>query len=121
MKNPLRLTEKLFSQQVEELLDILHWRWCHFRPARTERGWRTALSGHVGLPDYVATKDGRLLIFELKSDSGKVSLEQQIWLTLLQNCAGVEVYLWRPANIDIVKDTLQHGGTAKRPRPAKRR
>ena len=89
------MTETQFASAVEDLLELYGWLWCHFRPAKTDKGWRTALSGHKGLPDYVAAKSGRLLMFELKSAAGKVSQAQQEWLDALKKTKA-EVYLWRP-------------------------
>lgn len=103
--NTIPVTEKDFSKQVEDLLNLFGWRWCHFRPARTEHGWRTALSGYPGFLDYIAVKD-RLIIFELKSENGKVTKEQQEWLDALEAC-GQEVYLWRPGDIEDIADILR--------------
>jgi hypothetical protein len=107
---PFRVTEKEFSQQVEDLLNLFGWRWCHFRPAQTEYGWRTALSGYQGFPDYIAVKD-RLIIFELKSEKGKVSTYQQEWLDTLAAC-GAEVYLWRPGDIERIVEILRPNSIA---------
>lgn len=126
-------SEKDFSRQVEDLLNLFSWRWCHFRPARTEHGWRTALSGYKGFPDYIAVKSSRLLIFELKSEKGKVSPTQQEWLDILTECqrmmikeplrveqgvasipmreakftSAPEVYLWRPSDFDEIAEILR--------------
>lgn len=90
------ITEREFSRQVEDLLNMFGWRWCHFRPARTEQGWRTALSGTSGFPDYVAVRGTRVLFAEVKSDNGRLSPEQRDWITALDICPGVETYIWRP-------------------------
>ena len=100
------VTEKQFSQQIEQLLDLFGWRWCHFRPARTAQGWRTAISGYEGFPDYIAVKGKRLLIAEIKSDKGKLSPEQEVWLDELAAC-GQEVYLWRPAHFEEIARILR--------------
>ena len=100
-----RITEKEFSQQVEDLLNLFGWRWCHFRPARTEYGWRTPLSGYPGFLDYIAVKN-RLIIFELKSENGNLTSAQEEWLDTLKAC-GQEVYLWRPADIEDIARLLR--------------
>jgi len=115
----MQITEQQFSQQVEELLEIYHWRWCHFRPARTLKkgkyGWRTAMSGDQGFPDYIAVRNGKLLIFELKSDKGKPSNAQVEWLMDLMMVAAaaelrvggiIEVKLWKPENWDEIVEML---------------
>ena len=99
-------TEKEFSQQVEDLLTLFGWQWCHFRPARTEHGWRTAISGKQGFPDYIAVRGSRILIFELKSYKGKVSDKQQEWLNTLKQCPNLEVFLWR-AEEDSIEEILE--------------
>jgi len=93
----MKLTEAEFGSQVEGLLNLYGWRWCHFRPARTQNGWRTALSGIAGFPDYIATKNGVLIFFELKSERGQVTPAQHEWLEDLK-AAGQRVYVWRPSD-----------------------
>ena len=76
----MNLSEKDFSQRIEDLLEVYHWHWTHFRVAQTEHGsWRTALSGHKGFVDYVAVKGKRCLFIELKSEIGKLTPEQEEW------------------------------------------
>ena len=99
-------TERDFGKQVEDLLDLFGWRWCHFRPARTEQGWRTAISGYEGFPDYIAARGNRLLIAEIKSDKGKLTDQQRHWLDALWEC-GQEVYLWRPADFEEIARVLR--------------
>ena len=103
----LTISEKAFSRQVEDLLKTFHWRWCHFRPARTEHGWRTALSGHQGFPDYIATKGSRLLICELKSGKNKLSPSQVEWIDSLKQIPSTEVYVWYPENWDDIVSILR--------------
>jgi VRR-NUC domain len=92
------VTEAELQAAVIELARVLRWRVAHFRPAKTERGWRTAVQGDgVGFPDLVLVRDGRLVFGELKSASGRVGPEQSVWLGEL-GVAGVEVYVWRPAD-----------------------
>lgn len=92
------MTEEELGQEVEKLLELFGWLWCHFRPARTRDGWRTAITGHKGFPDYFAVKSTRTVAIELKSEKGKVTNEQQIWLTALA-ATKTEVYLWRPRDL----------------------
>ena len=99
-------TEREFSQQVEDLLNLFGWRWCHFRPARTEHGWRTAISGYQGFPDYIAVRGEMLLIVELKSEKGKVTEQQQEWLDALKAC-GQTVYVWKPHDIEDIAEILR--------------
>lgn len=113
MKFPA-ITEEQFSGQVEDLLKLYGWRWCHFRPAITEKGWRTALSGDKGLPDIIAVRPPRLIFAELKSEDGRLSPEQKEWLKDLDICRQAtpfhkahEVYLWRPSDYDEIEEILR--------------
>ena len=77
------------------------------------RGWRvyhTHDSRHsaAGFPDLVAVRDGRLVFAELKSDDprSKPTREQRAWAAELDATECAEVYLWRPADWDTVRQTL---------------
>ena len=103
------VTEAEWQRTVEELLDANRWRWTHFRPARTAKGWRTALSGHKGMADIIATRGGhpsgsggRLLFLELKSERGVVEDEQHAWLDALDavGCDRIECYVLYPSGKD---------------------
>ena len=105
-KTRYAITEREFSQQVEGLLTMFGWHWCHFRPARTEDGWRTALSGYQGFPDYLMVKGHRVIYAELKSAKGQPTPEQYEWLLALTE-ARQEVYLWRPDDFNEVSGILE--------------
>ena len=134
---PKGISETAFASQVEDLLKIFQWRWCHFRPARTQKGWRTPLTGDKGLPDYIAVRGGRLIFAELKDRYSKPTPEQEGWLEDLRECVKTittqpvqigkgteadlvyiaraefgliqlqEVYLWKPQDYDEVKEILE--------------
>jgi len=90
-------TEADFLRVVLEAAKLFGWRVAHFRPARTSKGWRTAVSADgQGFPDLVLVREPRVIFAELKSDKGKVADEQQEWIGLLEGCKGVETYIWRP-------------------------
>jgi hypothetical protein len=101
------VTESQFASAVEDMLTVFGWRWTHFRPARTAQGYRTPLSGMVGFPDYVCVRDGRVLFFELKSDKGKRTGDQDEWAAALKMCRAVEYWLWHPRNWQEVEDVLR--------------
>jgi VRR-NUC domain len=54
-----------------------------------------------GFPDLVLarTDPPDFLMAELKSDFGRLSPDQSLWLTTLRR-AGVDVYLWAPKDMD---------------------
>ena len=78
------------------------------------------MTGNKGSPDIIAVRGNRLLFAELKSDEGKLSLEQEEWLAALKAChifVGLdernnalylpEVYLWKPEDIDEIQKILE--------------
>lgn len=71
--------ETEFVDQIVELAILHRYAVCHFRPARTHGGWRTAIQGHAGFPDLVIAKNGRVLFRECKFGKGQLSSEQLDW------------------------------------------
>lgn len=101
-----KITEKLFSQQVVNLARMLGW-----------RVYRTWISVHspAGFPDLVLAKPGRWLILaEIKSEHGQLTQAQEEWLDILKLVPGVEVYVWRPGDIEMIAKILQ-GEEAQNP------
>lgn len=115
------ITESDFATTIEDALTRFGWLWCHYRPARTEQGWRTAITGFKGMPDYIAVRNERLLFIELKSEKGRIAEEQKAWLAALRMCqvqaasqdsAGNEVpmpemYLWKPSDFETAVRVLR--------------
>ena len=104
----IKLSETAFGSQVESLLKLYGWRYTHFRPAFTNKGYRTPLTGHKGFPDYCAVRGGRLLFIELKSEDGKLSPEQQMWLDDLEEVRLIgAVRVFRPSDFETVMELLK--------------
>jgi VRR-NUC domain len=101
-----RVSERDFEQTVTDALTLFGWRWCHFRPARTQRGWRTPLSGSPGFPDIVAVRGDRILYVELKAANGKLRDEQQAWLSNL-GAAGADCHCWRPSDWPFIERLIR--------------
>lgn len=97
------MTEAEFIQQVIELAHWMHWRVAHFRPARTERGWRTPMSGDTGFPDLVLARRGRVIFAELKVGRNKMSSAQIEWAEQI----GGEFYLWYPEQLPEIQEVLK--------------
>ena len=95
------------------------------RPAETEAGWlevvvewarrrgwlvyHTHDSRHsaAGYPDLTLARRGRLIFAELKTDRArKVRADQAVWLEALADTPA-EVYIWRPADWDEVRELLR--------------
>lgn len=78
----------------EELLRFVRW-------TAKQYGWlvyhtHDSRGSEPGFPDIVATNGEQLLFSELKSNKGKLTMEQQQWLELLRRIPGIDVNLWRP-------------------------
>ena len=90
-----RLTEKAWTGQVIELAKTLGFLTYHpWLSIHSARGW----------PDLALVRE-RLILAELKSETGKVSEAQRLWIESLR-AAKVEVYVWRPSQFDEVVKIL---------------
>ena len=90
------MTERDLQSAVIDLAHLFGWTIAHFRPARTEQGWRTPVEADgAGFPDLFCVRGDRALAAELKSNRGKATDEQSAWLAAL-SAAGIPTYLWRP-------------------------
>lgn len=89
------MTEAELQAGVVEMAHALGWRVAHFRPARTQQGWRTAVAYDAqGYPDLTLVRD-RVVFVELKGSRGQSTEAQREWHAALK-AAGAEVYLWGP-------------------------
>jgi hypothetical protein len=101
-------TEDDFGGWLTDLAHLTGWLVHHDRPARTEHGWRTAVQGDKGFPDFVLVHrtTGRALYAELKSEVGRLSPEQQAWMLALTR--GGHLYrLWRPRDRAAIEAELR--------------
>lgn len=99
------MPEEELLGQVIQMAASMGWSTAHFRPAKSDRGWRTAVQGDgVGFPDLVLLRSvegrARCVVAELKSTRGRPTPQQQGWLILWRTIPGVEVYIWHPADLE---------------------
>jgi hypothetical protein len=100
--------EKQFAEQVESILNVFGWTWKHDLPALRQSGkWSTAVRGTIGFPDYIAVRKDRVVCAELKAEKGRLSSEQKRWLSLLEQSGKVEVYVWRPSDLQQIAEILR--------------
>jgi hypothetical protein len=95
----LRVTEEDCQQQIIDLAGFYRWdRRYHTHDSRRSVG---------GFPDLVMVhvRDKRVIFAEIKAMKGKLSPEQLAWLWDLAT-AGAEVYVFHPANWNLVVDVL---------------
>lgn len=81
-------SERHFQAFVVKLARSFGWRVYHTYDSRRSS---------PGFPDLVMVKAGRVIAAELKADRGKTTEAQNEWLDDLHN-AGVETWVWRPAD-----------------------
>lgn len=99
-------TEAQFQEAVIQYAQLKGWKVAHFRAAKTERGWRTAVQADgAGFPDLVMVRGERIVFAELKSERGVPSAQQVDWLVALGYCP-VESYIWKPRHWPLIEKTL---------------
>jgi hypothetical protein len=105
-------TETQLLDAIVKTAKLTGWWLHHDRPARTERGWRTAVQGNAGFLDVVLARDGIVLFRELKGRYDKPTPGQYDWLQRLApgwveqrgwvppDETAVVADVWRPADWD---------------------
>ncbi len=82
------------------LAQDLGWLVHHDRPARTDKGWRTAVQGDAGFPDLLLghPNTGRLMAFELKREGKQPTNAQDLWLAMFGK-SPIRSGIWRPSDL----------------------
>jgi hypothetical protein len=100
-------SETQFKQHIADLARLHGWKVAHFRPARTEKGWRTACEFDAkGWPDLFLVKGTVALALELKVGKRKATPEQCAWLDALEY-AGIVTAIVRPGDWPWIEKTLR--------------
>ena len=105
------LTEADWMGWVVDLAHWHGWKVAHFRPARTQHGWRTAGQYDAkGWPDLVLVNPerGGVLFREVKSDTGRLDDDQALWRNWLVS-AGADWGIWQPRDRDTVVAEITDG------------
>lgn len=89
------MSEAEWQQQVIDLATMYGWLVYHTHDSRRSM---------AGFPD-LSMVNITFMMAELKTERGRVSEAQQLWISKLQS-AGVEINLWRPSDVDDVIDRL---------------
>ena len=92
------MSEREFADQVVQLAVVFGW-----------TVWRTWRSDHspAGEPDLRMCRPPRYIAAELKTERGKLTPFQEQALELLRQCPGIEVFLWRPSQLDEIAEVLR--------------
>lgn len=105
--NPaLRVSEADLQQTLMDTARLFGWRRVHIRAVpRPDGKWGVPYEGDLGLPDLILARDGRVLLVELKSDTGSPTAEQAAWLAAAGPCGR----LWRPSDLPAAINELRGG------------
>lgn len=97
------MTEKQFLAMVRQLARLHGWLCIHHHDSRRSE---------PGFPDLVlvprprrGAPTGRTIFAELKTDTGKLTVEQELWIATLES-DGQNVYVWRPRDWPEIERTL---------------
>ena len=92
------------NQLQDNILDAAHkykWRVHAERPAVNQSGkWATPIQGDPGFPDLVLARNGIEWKFELKSEKGKLTVEQREWYHALPNCLIIRPRNWLSGEVE---------------------
>jgi len=92
------MSEAKFQRTVMKIAVQLNWLIYHTH---------NSIGSAAGFPDLCMVKDRRYIMAELKTEKGKVSVEQQRWIDALKRTAIIEVYLWRPSMMEEIVEILR--------------
>lgn len=84
-----QMSEKALDSNIRRLLHALGLAPTSFHPPDGTGRYR------AGFPDWVIVGPGGILYRELKSQKGRLSAEQRVWLEALRT-AGADADVWRP-------------------------
>lgn len=94
--------EKGFQQAIIDLARALQWHVYHpFDSRRSE----------AGFPDLTLVRPPYVIFAEIKTERGRMSIDQVKWMQLLNRCPGVEYYQWRPSQWLAIVNRLQGGAS----------
>jgi hypothetical protein len=93
----MKISERQLQQSVETLAEYLGWWVWHDNDSRRNK---------AGWPDLVLIRPGRLIFAELKTETGRLTIEQRRILTMLY-AAKQEVYIWRPNDMETIREILK--------------
>lgn len=100
------MLEKDFQQAVIDLARHGGWKVHHARTVKMSTGHWATVQGDNGFPDLMLAHRHKGIIFaELKTDKGRLSDAQLEWIATLEE-AGAEVYVWRPAQMNLIAERL---------------
>lgn len=93
----MKISERQLQESVQTLAEYLGWWVWHDNDSRRNK---------AGWPDLVLIRPGRLIFAELKTETGRLTIEQRRILSMLY-AAKQEVYIWRPNDMETIRGILK--------------
>ena len=91
-------SEKAFQATIRQFAQLKGWAdYCVWDSRHSPPGW----------PDLVLVRPPRIVIAELKTETGRLSAAQRKTIALLLGCPGVETFLWRPSDWESIEEVLR--------------
>lgn len=90
--------EKDWQETIERSARVLRWLVYHTYDSRKSA---------PGFPDLLLIRPPRLIVAELKTETGRLSADQKLWLENFRNIPMVEAYVWRPSDWKQVERVLR--------------
>lgn len=97
------LSEAAYQQRIIDYSKLTGWMCMHTRPAKTDKGWRTPITGNVGFVDLVLARRSMVWFFEVKSETGRADADQLKWMAAL----GPRARVVRPSDWDWIQEVLR--------------
>ncbi len=93
------VTERAWQRTVLDAAGYLGWRCYHpYDSRRSEKGF----------PDAFCVREGSgALVFEFKTERGRIRPEQHEWLALMNSVSGIRALVARPADWDEIEQLLR--------------
>ena len=107
-----RQSERSFQSSVVQYAEMMGWRVWHDRATNVPRRCPNCgatpriIRNPGGLPDLILVRRPRVVWVELKSERGRLTDDQAVWLRDLR-ASEQEVYLWRPSMWQEVEQVLR--------------
>ena len=92
------MTEVELLEQVKTVAHAFGWNLYHTYDSRRST---------AGFPDLVLVRPPRVIFTELKRQNGRLTIPQEMWGEVLEQCRGVAYYLWRPSDWDDIVEVLR--------------
>lgn len=112
MKNLPKETGEQLKNKIIELAQYKQWKVANFRPARTNKGWRTPVSADgKGFPDLILVNPPLMMALECKGQDEEVFTEQVEWITVFKLCGIYRAAVVRPSDWQLITSWLgvNHG------------